>query len=343
MFSIKRQSAFFPYSIFRELGLKSVTINIDVKGITELLAHNQHGRVDISKPFVPLGPQPNLHSYLVFSSEEIAHKSLSHVDMNIEWAQLPQNHGGFESYYAQYDNAYTNESFKIDLMTMSNGQWHKVGSDLQGEYNELSGYSMFNLLEHSDKLSSSNSYPMAVEHIFKPIERKSSDRIFDFDIKSRNGFFKLCLNAPDYSFGHQEYANVLTRSLLKNAKTKKESPLPPQPYTPQISRMTLDYKAATTIELDSGDHGELSQPIQVIHLHPFGYEQIYPMHLTRNKALFPRYMHLGNLFIGLTASEIAGRLTLFFHLDEKAKGKLRGRSLCNKEGIRWLFLLIIVG
>jgi len=336
MFSIKRQSTFFPYTIFRELGLKNITIDVNVKGITELLAYNQHGRLDVSKPFTPLGPQPSTHSYLVFSSDEIAHKPLSQVDINIDWAQLPQNHGGFEQYYAQYDNTYTNDSLKFDLLTIRHGQWQRVSPNKQGTNNKTDSYPMFNML--NDKLSSSNQYSMTLTHLFKPIERKNSDTIFNYDIKSRNGFFKLCLSSPDYAFGHQEYPNVLTRSLLKNAKTKKDTPLPPPPYTPLISRMTLNYQASTVIELAQLDHGLLNQSTQVLHVHPFGYEQIYPSLQVRNTALFPRYMKQGNLFIGLSASSIAGRLTLFFHLDEKAKGRFDGLSTNKQSEIQWHFL-----
>lgn len=333
-FSIKPQSTFFPYSIFRELGLNNVAIHVEVKGVTELLAYNQHGRLDLSKPFTPLGPQPSIHSYLVFSNDEIAHKPLLTTDINIDWAELPRNHGGFGTYYSQYDNEYTNDTFKLSLLTIRNGQWNSIGSS----QHHADDYPMFNTDDDSEKLTTFSQYSMNLVGLFNPIKRKTNNLIFDYDIKTRNGFFKLCLSAPDYTFGHQEYPNVLTNALLKNAKTKKEISLPPVAYTPQISRMTLNYQAATVINLQQLDHEQSIKSEQVIHIHPFGYEQIYPITKTQNKTLFPRYMNKGNLFLGLSASKLEGRLSLFFHLDEKAEGKFGGLSTDSQAEIQWYYL-----
>ncbi|MCJ8271356.1 MAG: hypothetical protein MJK04_18405, partial [Psychrosphaera sp.] len=126
-FMVKPQATFFPYSIFRGLLLNTILIDVDVKGVTELVTYNHQGRLDPSKPFNPFGPQPGNHSYMVFGGEELAQKQLQQVRINLEWAQLPTAWDGFADHYQGYDDNFDNDCFKADIALLKDGQWNTVG------------------------------------------------------------------------------------------------------------------------------------------------------------------------------------------------------------------------
>src|SRR5262249_5625019 len=138
---------------------------------------------------------------------------------------------------------------------------------------------------------------------------------------------------PDAAFGHKDYPSVLTSVLSGNATTRwwhkrVESPLPNAPYTPVINRMALSWSAKTVLAAGSkaiGNGGSLSEKVYL--LHPFGIVTvdtdkrwtmlpgIAPEEASRQGAS-PAADFDGNLFIGFSASEPGGVLTLVFHLRE---------------------------
>ncbi len=333
-FSIKPQSTFFPYSIFSELSLVSLDIEVDVKGVTELIAYNQQGRLDPSKSFSPFGPQAVKQSHLIFSSEEIAHKNILDCSLNIDWSELPTDFDGFAGYYRHYDEKYTNNSFQVSVSILSGGQW--ITSE------KLETHSLFQS-QGNNQIAPTTHMKINTQNVFTPAQRKIKNTGFDYNLKSRNGFFKLTLVEPVSGFGHQQYASLLTRTLTENSKSKQAKAMPNLPYTPIINRFSVDYRAKTHIDLT--DESRVTQGISdnIIHLHPFGFENIYgavksAKSLKNKKSdtsyLFPRYTYEGNLFIGLSGTEVAGKLNLFVHLDEKATVLLDNES----EGFECFYL-----
>ncbi|NQZ12833.1 MAG: hypothetical protein HRT35_37265, partial [Algicola sp.] len=245
-FMVKPEATFFPYSIFRGLLLNTILIDVDVKGVTELVTYNNQGRLDPSKPFNPFGPQPGNHSYMVFGGEELAQKQLQQVSLNLEWAQLPTAWDGFADHYQGYDDKFDNDCFKADIALLRDGQWNTVGQP---------GYALFQSQPGGNRLAANQCLSVIVEHEFKPTNTSKSTAggsgVFEYNLKSRNGFFKLSLAEPQNAFGHQQYANVLTTTLVANSKNKKQKKLPNLPYTPLLSRFTLDYSAAAIFDLNA--------------------------------------------------------------------------------------------
>lgn len=94
------------------------------------------------------------------------------------------------------------------------------------------------------------------------------------------------------------------------------TPLPSQPYTPQVNAISVNYRATATISLEnvtSAEEGHLAD--KIYHLHPLGLEALSPK-LQGSIHLVPRYDDDGNLLIGITASRLSGPLTLYFHLRD---------------------------
>ncbi|MFT4925248.1 MAG: hypothetical protein ACI8WB_001340 [Phenylobacterium sp.] len=318
-FAIKSQATFYPYSIFRLLALENISIDVEVKGLNDLVVLNHNGRLNPSEPFNPLGSQPNSDGYFVFGAPEMAAKNLTQLAINLNWGELPADTDGFAGHYAQYEQDYSNDSFKAQFSVLKDGLWQVAGNK--------AGYSLFRSQVGSQTLDSSVCLSVDISHDYKPLRRNADvSQVFEYNLKSRSGFFKLAMKSPQGAFGHQQYAGLLTRTMIENAsaKPKWQKAMPNPPYTPLVTRATLDYCARSVIDL-ANQTTAAPTPAQarVIHLHPFGYEQIYPCagqsHQARSYSLFPCYVDDGNLLIGLSASDLSGPLTLFFHLDEKAK------------------------
>jgi hypothetical protein len=300
---------FYPYSIFRNIVIDLLQINVDVKGVKNILSYNQHGQLDTSRPFQPFGPIPGLNSYLVFGSYELAKKPVTELKVNIEWGELPRCTGGFSEHYRAYGAEIANNSFKGEFTTLANSLWQPVESTVRDKIN------LFGSTESDHKLSSKQTLPVNSLEYNVPIDSSIAEDDFQYGLNSRRGFLKLSLVEPGLAFGHKAYAELLTKTLSTNFKLKKPAELPNTPYTPVINNITLDYKASSQI-IRSAHDTEFNKQLKVIHMHPFGHEKIFPEVHEKPGYFLPQYKYQGNLFIGLSASNIAGSLSLFFHLTE---------------------------
>lgn len=328
-FAIKPLATFFPYSIFRGLILSAIDINVDVKGITELVAYNNHGRVDPGKNFVPFGAQPSRDSYLVLGSEEMAQKQVVELEINLNWSGLPSELDGFKTYYSGYDFPFFNHSFKGGIEVLRDGSWQSI------EHQQA--ITLFEENSETNRLKSVKVIRTDVANEFKPASVSLKKQVFDYNLKSRNGFIKLQLSEPDIAFGHQQYPMLLTNILVANARSKKPKPLPNTPYTPSVSRLSINYRAKTVIHLHPENQKKNLPQHSVTHIHPFGFQHIYPITKQKQpglKYLFPRYAFDGNLFIGIESLKLADLLTLFFHFDEKSSLDPRD----SESDIQWFYL-----
>ncbi|HEY0435638.1 MAG TPA: hypothetical protein VGC92_03305, partial [Phenylobacterium sp.] len=240
----------YPLSLFRGVSLDDLDIDVQVDGLRDLRAYNQLGPLDASRPFMPFGPLPDLSSYLVVASPELARKRLTELTIRPEWAGLPPD--GFDEHYAEYDAGLTNTSFRVDLSVLRDGVWQGVGVHSQPLFDDQRGLSR---------------RPIRFERTALRSTWRPTDAELVLDQNARSGFARLQLAGPPTAFGHQLYPTILTDSLTAKARGKK-SLTPNPPYTPVLSRLTLSYKAAAHIDVGSaaaGAAGPLSE--RVLHLH----------------------------------------------------------------------------
>ncbi|MFM2483670.1 hypothetical protein [Celerinatantimonas yamalensis] len=309
--TLKNQTNCFPYSIFRDFELMDLQLDTRIEGLTQLQLFNNEGASDPSQPFHPFGVLPNDESYLVIASEELARKHIHTLSVDMHWTDLPRGSDGFRQYYQGYPYAYCNHSFQVALEVLSNGQWQSVGAP---------SYALFAPKEGS--LQRTQQLQLSMQHAFTPVTQPWPQTPFSSQSSIRNGLFKIKLIAPQTAFGHRLYAPLLSQTLIANTKNKKKDklqPLPNSPYTPQLSRFAVNYHAQSTLDLKSPSPTNHSQ---IIHLHPFGKELIYPPAdplAPKAQRLMANYPHDSYLFIGLSASQLSGYLNLFLLLDGQSK------------------------
>jgi len=301
---------FYPYSIFQNLVIASLQIDVDVSGVRNLQAYNHHGQLDPSTPFQPFGPLPGGNSYFVFGSYELACKQLQGLRINLNWAELPNDAGGFDEFYRGYETRYGNNSFRGRFSTLADGRW------MPDDPAVADSFKLFETEAASSRVAPDKVVDIDRLDYYQPIDGRLSESDFKFDLKAMRGFFRLSLAAPKTAFGHGEYTQLLAKILTANARRKKQEPVPNPPYTPTLNGISLAYKASTTIypALQSDANNSLSETI--IHMHPFGVETVFPAVSDKPCFLMPQYAYAGNFFIGLSGRDVSGPLSLLFQLSQ---------------------------
>ena len=87
----------YPYKYFQGLELSQLDISVEVGAVTNssaagmknLILENDVGVLDPAKPFFPFGPSPRSRSSFLIGSPEVFQKSLTELQLEIEWADLP--------------------------------------------------------------------------------------------------------------------------------------------------------------------------------------------------------------------------------------------------------------
>lgn len=309
---IRPEAAFFPYSVFRSFALTQLDIETHTEKLTDIQIYNRDGQSDPAQPFTPFGAQPGPQSWCVLGNYEMARKQLTQVRLRVHWADLPDRSDGFTEYYQDYETEYRSDSFRIALEALKDGNWSDTGPE--------KGYTMFRTVPGSGRLAPVSEYVADLKGRSGSIRHTLTPEQFNYSVRSRDGLFRLILTAPGTAFGHQEYAPLLSQRLMENARIKKPKALPVLPYTPTISQISLGYSAHSRI---TPGGKQLRDDVRIIHLHPFGHEQVWPavreQNLYQPVCFFPRYAGDGNLFIGLEGSELRGRMNLFFRMDDSTR------------------------
>jgi hypothetical protein len=111
--------------------------------------------------------------------------------------------------------------------------------------------------------------------------------------------------------------------------------VPNEPYTPLVDSVAVNYSAQAVIHPKRPKAAmKDARKDKLIHLHPLGWESVAAA-VDGRFTLVPRYDYSANLFIGLKATEMAGTVTLLFHLHEDS---LPMEEIGGDAGLRWFYL-----
>lgn len=331
----------YAYSFLRDLELEDITLKVAVDGVRNLGVYNDLGLLDASRPFVPFGPLPRRGSYMLLGHPELFNKNLTELDIEIEWAELPESSGGFADHYAAYDKEIANDSFRFTISALSDFAFQPVRKDEREEYQLFTSD-----LAASPPLRDHTRIELKGDTLkklrFTPLYHQAE--LEDFSNTTRSGYLKFELSAPGIGFGHTLYPRIFARRLAENARPRPFSllphdpepmDLPNEPYTPVISRMGISYEAETVINLRPTELKENSDAAddRLFRLHPFGVETVYASGKLKTPFLLPRFDDDGYLYIGLSELHTARPLSLYFNIEDSKK-KITHRPL----EIQWHYL-----
>lgn len=320
----------YPYGLLRGLPLVQARITVEVSGHRALQLQNHIGLLSAASPFQPFGPLPAVGHYLIVGSAETACKTLTGFNLVMEWGGLPQGARGLGAYYAGYagdGEATPFQDVRATLSVLSDGSWAPASD---------AGRPVVALFSAAPAARGSHG---GVRHIrfgqvlphARRIGRVEGQAPFVYLPGTRGGFFKITLTGPEFMFGHRDYPFVLAGALSHNGHPRNRArlrDLPAAPYTPLLDAIWLNYRASATIVAAPSQAGDA-----LLRLSPLGWDAAHASGRD-GELLLPRLDHGGNLYIGLSASDLRAPLTLFFHLREDALPMV---ELANRT-LRWSYL-----
>lgn len=344
---LQSRSRLFASSLLQQLGLDSVSVRVDVRGVRTLELHNQMGRLDASKPFMPFGPLPENSSYVLLGHPELARKPLQQLRLHLRWSGLPTV--PWSHYHEAYQAAYPDTPWRADALRVQpalllDGQW-QTGPD-----------KTLPLFAHTpqgqvqpDQVIDLGQTPLLRLHrpaVGSNTTANATANTDTYSLLSRQGYIRLQLSNPAFphAFGHALYPRLMTERLMANSRLKKPEPLPNPPYTPTISAISVDYSASERIPArQDASANALSAPTsELLHLGPFGVHPLGQIPQSRPIHVLQRWPSQGQLLIGLQyqggqgeqgpSSLAAGGLSLLFKLRSQAAVEPLGRALPT---LRW--------
>ncbi len=104
------------HELYRKLVLqsfKSMSVDVDVRGIRELNLSNDIGTLKADKPFYPFGTQPVKKSMFYIDCNELYKKKWSNLNLQILWKNTPDD---FKTWYFAYRGDFKEQVSKYDFL-----------------------------------------------------------------------------------------------------------------------------------------------------------------------------------------------------------------------------------
>jgi hypothetical protein len=319
---LKKEENLFVYPLLEVLRFQEIQVDVKAEGVKNLMLFNELGQLNNDAPFFPFGPLPNRRSYLLFACDELKYKKLDHLAIYLDWFDLPDEEGGFTSYYKEYPYQMENEDFLISLSALSDYRFSPFSSS------ERQVFPIFTLdeeekLKYTTSLTGIQRERLNWTPEFKPVEPAP------YTNNTRSGYFRLELINPEVAFGHSVYPQLFANATIENVtksrgglfrRKKSETPMPREPYTPKAQQLAIDYASSSILKFDPLKARENSSKSgeKVFLLHPFGTEETFSGGTASSNHFLPSYKEQGNLFIGLEGVSPPQRINLFFKLKTRA-------------------------
>ncbi|WP_158860108.1 baseplate J/gp47 family protein [Lunatibacter salilacus] len=318
-------------SLLSRLYLTEVEMEVKVTGIRDLVIQNDQSLQSIDSPVVPFGHAPTLKSNFYIGSNEIFSKSITSLDVNLEWKDVPDD---MATHYLEYGNPRVNNSvFQADLYLLSGKSWHLLTPYKHRLFNPYN-------IQNPQKM------PVNKSQVEQITLYKSYSRQSNFDIGNRysqnqqQGFIKIVLtrptktdldNLPAYApleaFGHSSFIPITTQHALQIASGDSSVALPKPPYTPILSSVKLDYSASEKFRPNFPNGIDRFFTLDV-----FGASESKESETVN---LVPKYPYKGAFYIGLENAGASQIISLFFQIDE---GSTPGTEMLQSSDIKWEYL-----
>lgn len=314
--------------------VQTVEISVAADGLKNLVFQNDQSLQPPDKPILPFGSQPLIGSNLYIGSQEVFSKTVSSLELHLEWQDPPTD---FATYYSAYSNpSVSNTAFSADLYLLAARNW---------QTRLLFNQSLFQtsnptLIKDMPVLPATFNTQTAGSGF---VRRPELAPITTYDNKAVQGFIKLVLTgptkgdlgnqpptAPFEAFGHKTFATVYTQQAIALSQfdgigTPPELPKPP--YTPTLKSVSLDYTAKETF-----------QPSNPNGVDQFFIEDIFgPIEVQKNETarLTPVLPGQGALYIGVRNATPPQLLSFLFQVE---KGDVPGAEILVSQDLYWSYL-----
>lgn len=310
------------FNTIENLEILKINIESTVTNYRNISASNDSGAIDTSKPFLPFGNYPKNGSSLFITNKSLASFNLKSLSLNIDWANLPDNQGGFREYYNEYPTIVNNNTFAAKLSILINDDWIPIESNRQiiklfdSENPKLNGLGK---LSNNTRQISIDLDALNINGLIKNYSLITEN--------SKNGIIRLELTGSKMAFGHADYPDLLKKITINNINKNKKDPLPEpnKAYTPEIKSIWLNYSLKSEIIFNNNTNNSLqakgeSMPEQIFKITLFGFEEFILGKLSTSCTLLSEPEYIANkssVYIGLENLKCT-YISLHVQIDENS-------------------------
>lgn len=320
--------------VLSKLKVEQVGIEVEVKGMKNLILQNDQSVQPSDKPILPFGSMPMVLNNLYIGSQEAFSKTVTSVGVTLEWQDPPES---FTDQYANYGNNHIEHSkFSTAMDILSNRNWNTRLVHNEALFNPAS-----TALPQQVGVNRSS---FATETINRPFKRDPQLQLSGgFDNMVNQGFIRLVLTGPSRSalenqpveapfeaFGHKTFPFAYTQQVILLSKYNNIGPkpeLPKPPYTPVLKSVQLNYTAKDVFKPDD----------------PNGMDQYFMQDVfgpgetakSDTALLIPPQPGNGALYIGLEKALAPQTVSFLFQVEE---GSVEGEDLLRTTDLRWSYL-----
>lgn len=302
------QKVEFGYKELANAELIDATIEVEAKGLKDLVLENDFGSLDASKPFTPFGSSPEMNVNFSVGNEEAFSKRLKEFSLNVEWKNIPSP--VLEMYFTPsvYGYGHSNSAFTATAAFKDGFSWDEKSGIAQ----------LFNIAnaQQSTTWKFTNpafpvNYPLLIFPYFTTIASQFAGQSLQQKTISNLGqltpafaSLKPSLAASKMSIAHipysylfgntinafkeirkgglnlrlrksflfKEYREKYTAEILRASNAGETPNFPPEPFAPEIQSLTLNYIATTAKTTFSGKslNDFIGEEIEFFHYGAFG-------------------------------------------------------------------------
>lgn len=217
------------YEFFRKYNVEAGTkIDVTVCGMTQFLAKNDEGLLDINSPFPPFGARPVLGSNFYIGSSEIFFKNWSQCWVNISWKNRPDD---LTAYYQGYQNGlsnpkilitdFTNTNFFVQKAISNKNTWLDPAANPVDNLLPAPGASLSLTSLCGQRFDTQFSLSRS-DYAYEIIKNEQLESLTkEFNINSKNGFTRFTLHGI-VDFQHNNYSFILGRQMTALGKLPKD-------------------------------------------------------------------------------------------------------------------------
>ncbi len=326
-----KADALIAYNDLSALKVRTAAVTVDVDKVTAVTLESDAGPLDPKKAFLPFGPQPAIGSRFVIGCEEALSKSLSRLDLTLQWKGAP---GSLASYYTGYTPAVvSNDRFSVSAVFSDRASEHTSTEGLFDTANAAEP-KVIRLLSSADTPPSRfriGSYVFALAQLGTTWGLREADQqvakhrmaqsFQQRPPEPRTGVVILTLNR---SFLHQEFRQQSVAKIIQKISTPATALLN-EPYTPTLQSLTLAYTAHTAaVNISSAEREDFADlDVQFFQVGPFGERRDHGHQRlalgfvddTQVPLVLP-HPHQGELLIGLSGLNAGDSVSLLFQVAE---------------------------
>ncbi|GGA83730.1 hypothetical protein GCM10011369_27170 [Neiella marina] len=344
-----------------------VKLDVSVTGVKQLQIKSDTGVVDPTASFFPFGPQPKSGATCTIDSDEVFSKRLRKLTLHLNWKSPPQS---LHEHYANYDKYVTmpkisNSYFGADAAAIDHDKRLLAASEQPlFQHHNAALPQRIDLLESQPAKAKSSSEAKLAKQLgshnshwsqqrFNSLSRikpsyqplgedqrnkqssKRQQRTFKIEANDTVQSANLILTLKQ-DFFHQTFRNAYVKNVIA-ANDNKKTVMINEPYTPELSSISIDYQAysneVTVSSINADDFA--NDELKLFHIDCFGqrpehsYQRAQLSFVSERRVpLFPEHQEQGALLIGLSNLAAGQSCQLLFQLvDGSADPNLPAATL----------------